>query len=262
MNIANTMPGSTAAALHAPVWWRAFVSEAITEWLRAIRVPSFIVPVIALPLAFFALFGIAMARDPAETSRMLVSYGVFAALGPALFWFGISIAMDRETGLMALKQISPLPTSAYLAAKMLLCLVITTCVIIGINVLARVFGHASIRPGMALPLLALHLGSVLPPALLGAFVGYRFKASAAAAICNMLYMTLSMLGGLWVPLAMLPHWLQQTALAMPTYHLTQLASIVVSGPHEHGTSFHLGAIGLMTAVFGWLAWRAARYARN
>lgn len=72
------------------------------------------------PAAFYALFTLAIAenRSPAAAVATLAGYGVFAAIGPALFGFGAGVAMEREQGLIELKRVSPLPTGAYVAAKL------------------------------------------------------------------------------------------------------------------------------------------------
>ncbi len=45
------------------------------------------------------------------------TYGVFGAMGPGLFGFGVSLAIEREQGLLTLKQALPQPPGAYLLAR-------------------------------------------------------------------------------------------------------------------------------------------------
>jgi ABC-2 type transport system permease protein len=50
---------------------------------------------------------------------------------------------------------------------------------------------------------------------------------------NLIYLPMSFCSGLWVPFMFLPKVVQQIALVLPPYHLSQLAlGIVGAGRHE------------------------------
>ena len=58
-------------------------------------------------------------------------------------------------------------------------------------------------------------------------------SNSAPAVINMFYLPLSFCSGLWVPYMFLPKLVRQIALALPPYHLSQLAlGIVGAGRHE------------------------------
>ena len=87
-----------------------YARESWAEIIKSARMPQFIIPTIALPPAFYALFALAMGQGSAEmATRTLATFGVFAVMGPALFGFGANIAADRESGQLELKRLSPMP---------------------------------------------------------------------------------------------------------------------------------------------------------
>jgi ABC-2 type transport system permease protein len=76
------------------------------------------------------------------------------------------------------------------------------------------------------------LGS-LPFSAMGLAVGYFTGPNSAPATINLIYLPMSFCSGLWVPFMFLPKVVKQIALALPPYHLSQLAlGVVGAGTHE------------------------------
>jgi ABC-2 type transport system permease protein len=68
---------------------------------------------------------------------------------------------------------------------------------------------------------------------MGLAIGYFAGPNSAPAAINLIYLPLSFCSGLWVPYMFLPKLVRQIALALPPYHLSQLAlGIVGAGRHE------------------------------
>jgi ABC-2 type transport system permease protein len=96
---------------------------------------------------------------------------------------------------------------------------------------------------------------------LGLMIGARANAAAAPAFVNLIYLPMSFLSGLWMPLSVLPHFLSQIAPLWPAWHLGQLALMSVGQVPAIGIGSHLAWLAGFTAIcFGiarrWLA-RAA-----
>jgi len=218
-------PASTGSAAN-PALTALYLREMRAEILRAWRTPAYIVPTLALPVGFYALFGIALAQPGSgAAARTLATFGVSAALGPALFGFGAGIAADRDAGILALKQVSPLPVGALLAARLVTALVFALVVLVMLYALAATAGGVEL-PRQAWAALALvHLTSVVPFCLLGLSVGLRAGASTAIAVTNLMFFGLAVLGGLWIPLFVFPDWLQKLAWWLPSRHLGELALV-------------------------------------
>ena len=235
--------------------------ECTAEVTRAWRQPSFAVPTLVLPLAFYALFGIALAR-PGEGNAgyLLATYGVFAALGPSLFGFGAGLAAEREAGTLALKQVSPLPAWAFLGARLATAVLFTLLVVLALYAMAGFGGGVALERGQWATLLAVHLGSVVPFCLAGMCVGLSLKASGAMAVTNVLFMGLAVLGGLWIPAFLMPELMQAVAQVLPSFHLAELA-LSATGRQVAGSPLsHLAPVVAFSLACGGLAislWRKA-----
>jgi ABC-2 type transport system permease protein len=57
---------------------------------------------------------------------------------------------------------------------------------------------------------------------MGLLMALLVPANAAPGVINLIYLPMSFLSGLWVPIKFMPHWLQSIAPFLPTYHLSQL----------------------------------------
>lgn len=245
----------TALALPTGVWRR----EAVTEVKRSLRLPQFLLPTALTPAAFYALFTLALPHPevPGYAVSTLAGYGVFAATGPALFGFGAGVAVEREQGLIELKRVSPMPAGAYVAAKLAAAVTITAFALALIYALAVVAG-ARLSAGTWIVLAMLHLASAIPFALIGFGMGMRMTAKGAVAIANALFLGFSILGGLWVPSAMLPGWMQTLGAFTPSYHLGQIARAILDLPMTGSPWAHGAAVVAMTAAaaaWAWTGWR-------
>ena len=241
--------------------WNLLWRETVAEWRKAWRQPAFAIPTLVMPLAFYSLFGIVLARPGGgNAAYLMATYGVFASLGPALFAFGAGIAHEREAGQLALKQVTPLPVPLYLGAKLLTCMGFTGLVLLALYALAA-WGGGVVLPRVTwLQLALVHLLAAVPFGLLGLVVGLSFGGSAAMGITNLVFLGLAVLGGLWIPVFLFPGWMQAMSQAMPSYHLAELA-LAASGRDITGSAPGHGAAVLgftlaLAAAVAW-AWRRA-----
>src|SRR6185437_11354769 len=234
---AVTIPATPSAAVSAMPLRRvlgAYLAEARSECLRYLRAPGFMLPIVLFPTLFYLMFGIAMGKSegPDIARYLLASYGVFGVMSPGLFGFGASLAIERDGGLLTLKRALPMPPGAYLLGKMLMAMAAAALVIL------------------------LLLG-VLPFCAMGMFVGTLIKGQGAPGLLNLIYLPMSFLSGLWIPLPMLPKALQQIAPVWPSYHLDRLALAAVG--MEQGAAWpHLLVLLGFSAVFLALATRLLR----
>jgi ABC-2 type transport system permease protein len=207
---------------------RSFVLEAHTEFLRLLRAPSFSVPTIALPLMFYMMFGalLAPAHSRPELARhALASFMVLGTMAPGLFALGVTLATDREHGLLELKRALPIPRGRYLAAKTAMAMVFAAVV----SLLLMAF--AAVGAGVVLILmrwsllLVLAVLDVIPFCAMGFLVGSVCKATAAPAVLN-----------LW--------------------HLAQIAQVVAGSGAGSGTAVHVLVLSGMAAACFTAAQRA------
>lgn len=245
------MPLPRLAALYA--------NEAWLELLKLLRTPAFAAPTLAFPLAFYVFFGLVLPGQWSGLDRptfLLATYGVFGVMGPALFGFGVGLAMERENGLLALKRVSPMPIAAYFTAKIAMSLVFALAVVLLLSAAAVWGGGVRIAPGRWSLLVAVLLVGTLPFCAMGLWIGALARGQAAVAIVNLVYLPMAVLSGLWIPLMLFPPLLQALAPVWPAWHLSQLALGVVGQAQSVPWAWHLAVLLLFTVMF--LALAAAR----
>ena len=240
---------------------RCYWLEAKHELLRLLRTPSFVLPTLLFPPLFYVLFGVLLGgKGGGEAARyLLATYGVFGIMGAALFGFGVTVAVERERGFLTLKRALPMPPGAYLLAKMAMAMVFAATISLILAVLAVSLAKVSLQPAQWALLLAINVLGVLPFCAIGLYIGTLVGGSAAPAVVNILYLPMSFLSGLWLPLAMLPAVFARLAPVWPSYHLGQIALKVVGRDAGGSLVLHLGVLGVVTAAFFVLA--RARLAR-
>ncbi len=210
-----------------------FGREFGAEIAKSRRMPEFAIPTLVLPVVFYALFGIMLAKEATAAPYMIATFGVFAALGPSLFGFGVGVATEREEGVFALKSVSPMPAFIYPLAKLAMTFVFVALVVAMIYAIGVFAGGVAFTPAQWAGLFAVHMLSVLPFSLLGLFLGYTAKAQGAIAFANILFFPLAVLGGLWMPIFVFPAFLQTLAQILPSYHLAQMA-LIAGGMQDSG----------------------------
>ena len=235
--------------------FNAYVQEARSEVLRYLRNPGFLLPVILFPTAFYLMFGVVLARSesPGMATYLLASYGTFGVMSPGLFGFGVSLALERDNGLLTLKRALPMPPAAYLIGKMLMAM-IAAALLLG---LAVGVADVSLNVGQAAALLLTGTLGVLPFCALGMLVGTLIKGQGAPGLLNLVYLPMAFLSGLWVPLQILPESLQNIAPVWPSYHLHRIA-LNGLGVIQEPVLQHVLVLCGFTAVFLWLAARRLR----
>ncbi len=232
---------------------RLYLLEARSQFLNAARMPVFAVPTLVFPLMFYTFFGILLfgsqGGDPELPTYMLAGYGVFAVLGPSLFGFGVGLANERDNGSLLLKQTTPMPTGAYLFARVAMALVFGAVVTLGLFLLGAFGAGVRLGAGEWLGLGAVTLAGVIPVCALGLMIGTLVKVQAAVAVVNLVFLPMAVLSGLWFPITLFPEILQQAANILPAYHLAQLALKVIGMDQGQSILVHLGILAVETAIF-------------
>ena len=236
----------------------AYLQEARSEILRYLRNPGFLLPIILFPNVFFVMFGLVLNHGNSEAARyMLASYSTFGVMAPGLFGFGVSLALERDSGLLTLKRALPMPPGAYLAGKMLMAVIVALVVGALLLMLALSVGHAPLTGTQIARLLWVDALGVLPFCALGLLVGTLLKGQGAPGLLNMIYLPMAFLSGLWFPLKMMPAFLQQLAPIWPSYHLNALALSAVGFDVGARLPHVLILLGF-TVGFLWIAARRLR----
>ncbi len=236
----------------------AYLAEMRSECLRYLRAPGFILPMTLFSTVFYLMFGVLINHGNAEAARyLLASYSAFGIMGPGLFGFGVSLAIERDGGLLTLKRALPMPPGAYLLGKMVMAMVAATIVTVLLLLIGVLLAHVELSWGQMAALLLTGMFGVLPFCALGMFVGTLIKGQGAPGLLNLVYLPMAFLSGLWLPLSMLPAALQRMAPIWPSYHLNQLTQAAV-GLNQRPLWLHVLLLAGFAVAFLLLAARRLR----
>jgi ABC-2 type transport system permease protein len=260
IEVCDTVESAVKVAPPAPMprrrLLRAYMTEANYESLRMLRSPGFTIPFLSLPLALYLLFGVVlygaeMAKDPKAALFVFMGFSVFGVMGPGMFGFGVTLATEREQGLLKLKRALPVPPAASLLAKMLMSMLFAALVMITMAAAAP-FGRLHFAPGQIAAFMLCGIGGCLPFCAMGLFIGTIASAKAAPAFVNVLYLPMIYLSGILFPLPASMHWI---VMASPAYHLAQATRAAMGTASDGPAGMHLAVLVVTTLAFTTLAVR-------
>jgi ABC-2 type transport system permease protein len=215
-----------------------YFKESKYEFLKNLRLRLYTASVLSFPLMFYVLFGLVLnAKEAiagtAVPTYLIATYGTFGVMGASLFGTAAGLASDRGLGWLQVKRASPMPPFAYFIAKVVVSMIFSGIVVLALILLGFAFGGVRFPLGEMTKLVATLVIGSIPFSAMGLAIGYFAGPQSAPATINLIYLPMSFASGLWVPFMFLPKIVRQIALALPPYHLSQLAlGIVGAGKHE------------------------------
>ncbi|WP_395373933.1 ABC transporter permease [Marinicella sp. W31] len=249
--------------MNATLTWQQkmhiYTLEAKTEFLKVFRMPAFAIPSLIFPMMFYIFFALVFNRGGMNGQvpmYMLATYGVFGIIGPAIFAFGVGVAIEKDQGWLALKQCSPMPISAYFFARIVTAMLFALIIVISLFTIGALFGNVRMTSSQWLFTLILLILGCLPFCAIGLWLGLALKGQTAPAVVNLIYLPMAFLSGLWIPIQMFPAALQNAAWALPPFHLAQLVLKIQDNDLGYPWWVHTGILLVMTLIFLFLAMRA------
>jgi ABC-2 type transport system permease protein len=236
--------------------FRAYALEAKYESLRMLRAPAFAGPFLLLPVSLYLLFAVLLfgdqiGKDAQSAIYTFTGFSILGVMGPGMFGFGITVAMEREQGLLKLKRALPMPAAASLIAKMMMSMLFVT-IVMSTMVAAAPFAHLRLSAGQLLNVSLINIVGALPFCALGFLIGAFSSGKAAPAFVNLLYLPMIYLSGILFPLPKSLYWV---ALISPAFHLDQLG-LASMGVRSFGSpAVHVLVLAGATLVFVLLALR-------
>ena len=237
-----------------------FLRETRYEFVRAMRTKAFSLSVIGFPVMFYLLFGI-MNRGQTVHGQMVAkylvaSYAAFGVVGSALFGIGVGLAGERTSGWLELKRASPMPPLAYLVAKCVSAVAFGLIIASVLCLLGILAAGVHLSAWEYLGICGMSVIGGVPFACMGLLLAMLLPANSAPGIVNLIYLPMSYCSGLWMPISVLPKWMQHAAPWLPTYHLAQLMLGVIGYAQPHAALKHVGALSGFAMVFLGCAWFA------
>jgi ABC-2 type transport system permease protein len=252
--IAHSHSSKATSTPLLPIFWR----ETKYEFLKLLRTRSFSLAIIGFPVMFYVLFGIANRNAFAGgihiAKYMLGGYACFGLIGAALFGIGAGLAGEIAAGWLELKRASPMPAPAYLFAKCASAVAFGIIIVSLLILIAITFGGVSLTVMELIKMLGMTIVGSVAFASMGLLLALVVPANAATGIVNLIYLPMSFLSGLWIPIKFMPHWLQRIAPALPTYHLSQLMLRIFGYGDSMSRTTHWNALLGFTLLMLGLSW--------
>ena len=200
--------------------------------LETLRVPIAVIGALVFPALSFLFFVVpqrAVAEDPVLATQAIIQLCVFAVLANGLFGYGISISQARETPWDPYLRSLPVPASARIIGQVLSTGTIGFVAVIPVIVIGVIATSATATPqGVVLGLVALALTS-LPFAFIGISIGYGMPSKAAIAVVQVVMFGLAFAGGLFLPPALFPDWLDAISRTLPSRQAREIVIWAVQG---------------------------------
>ncbi len=189
--------------------------------------------IFAFPLMFLVIFTALLGHGTVRVSPVKVvdtstyyvaamaSFGVISACYTNI---GISMSFQRDTGVLKRTNGTPLPSSAFLGARMIHALLVGILLVVITSAFGRVLYSASIPTGLTLLrfLVMLLVGAASFCALGFAITAVIPNADAAPAIVNASILPLLFLSGVFIPLGSnAPAWIVWIARIFPVWHFAK-----------------------------------------
>jgi ABC-2 type transport system permease protein len=195
------------------------------EIRRILRAPRFYLMGVGIPVVLFLLLANVYGQggDGADAVKYLMaSMAAFGAMTAALNT-GARIASERATGWNRLLRLTPLRPLWYVVSKLIVAMAVALPVVLLVYVLGAAVEGIGLSASQWLQSgVSLWLG-VIPFALLGVVLGYAAKPDSVQVVSSGVFLGLSMFGGLWFPVEIMPKFLASVAKVMPSYWLGDIA---------------------------------------
>lgn len=196
-----------------------------------------------MPIVFYVIFtrifNNALDDQKLWQAHYLMSMASFSVMGSAIMTLGIRLVEERKQGWSMFMRITPLSDHAYFAAKMIGQTVIHIFSILIIFTAGGLINGVSLSLWEWLMCGAWILFGSLPFLAIGTLVGTMKRVDTASGVSNMLYMVLAMCGGMWMPMEILPNFVQTIGKWLPSYHYGSGAWEIVRGGHPDWLNFTL-----------------------
>ncbi|HEY5079991.1 MAG TPA: ABC transporter permease [Opitutaceae bacterium] len=213
-----------------------------------------------MPVLFLLAFGGIFRGDTPLLQHEMGQLLTITILGGACFGLPTAVVAERERGLWRRYKLLPVSTASLLAGTLLARLVLLASAALLQILLGRlIYGTPlPLEPGQAVVAFLFTAFSFLGLGVLVAAVADDVAAVQALGQC--LFLPMIMLGGVGVPLTVLPGWAQKIAGFMPGRYAVQVLQRCFSDPRGlAGLGFSLVALVVIGAAAGAVGMRLFRW---
>ncbi|WP_240971095.1 ABC transporter permease [Microbispora hainanensis] len=224
------------------ILWRAAVSRSSVELKSFFRNRQSLVFTLLLPIVLLVVLGSIFSGTVPGTHtdfKQMFIAGIIACgvMSVSFNGLAISVAIERDTGMIRRLASSPMPKSAYFVGKVVRVAVtgtLETVLLLAVAVLAFGLPLPSTAARWETLVWVLLLGGVACTLLAVAFSSVIPNARSASAIVTLPFLVLQFISGVFFPYSQLPAWMQTVAALFPLKWMTQgLRSVFLPNDFAH-----------------------------
>ncbi len=201
-----------------------------------LRNPRFFLFNLAMPAFFYILFTKILVQGSASEKQQfnlnymgsMIAYSVLISM---IFSVSAFLAEDRQENMPTLLAITPAKQLYYYVGLMLTMTVMNIFSASVILTIATIINGVHLTLSSLLLIVGLSALGGLPLMLIGVLVAKSGRPSSVNSLCNLIVFPMAIISGLWWPISLLPHWMQQIGKLMPTYAVNSLLNVVTKQMH-------------------------------
>ncbi len=180
------------------------------------RQPAYVLSTLIFPSLFYIFFAQPHAKTAEAAHGLLAGFAGFSVLSVCFLDFGVSTSRDLASKWSEYLRTLPISNFTLNLARSIGALLFALLAALIVYLSVHSSSPADLNLTQSLKLfMTLVLGS-LPFCLMALCIGYLVKASSALPVTNLLYLSLSFAGGLWLPPNALPELVQDISPYLPT----------------------------------------------
>ncbi len=219
----------------------AFVMQCKMEIIRILRNPYFVFWSLFMPIVFYVIFtkvfNTSIQGKQEWQAHYLMSMTTFSVMGSAIMILGIRLVEERTKGWSLFMRITPLSNLAYFTAKMVGQTMIHICSISIIFISGALINGVTLTASEWIMSGLWILFGSLPFLALGTLIGAMKRVDTASGVSNVIYMVLAISGGMWMPMEVMPSFIQKIAFWLPSYNFGNGAWEIIRGNSPEWTNF-------------------------
>jgi ABC-2 type transport system permease protein len=200
---------------------------------------------LGLPIVLYLLIGTrgsSVVYGVDFAAYYMVAMATFGSFSGALMNNSVRISQERKEGWIRQLRLTPLPSSAYVVAKLIAAMAVTIPSVIIVMLLGHFVGHVHLTAGSWITIAVIIILGALLFAALAVAIGYRFQPDQVQPMATIIYFVFIVLGGVFFPLG---GTMQKIGQYTPAYEAVKISTDVIAGASVSAT--------LVIGMVVWLA---------
>jgi len=215
------------------------------ELRRFRRTPGFLIFTVLMPLLSYLVFtnisGLTGETKAGAATYTMVTMAGYGAIG-ALLNYAAGVIEDRSIGWLRQLRLTPLSPVRVVYGKAVAGMVLALLPVVALCVAAVAVNGVHLRAAQWLVIVPLLWLGAVPFVLLGLAIGFLSSRTTAQPLTFLAYFGLSIVGGLWLPLSVLPGPVAAVGRVLPTHAYADMSVRVAFGaPPSVGDAVLLAA---------------------